>query len=421
MRRPAPRRGPLLVALLFGAAAAAFAQAPNVRDLAAKAFLSGDSLSEKFPPEARSGLSENDLAALGAADQVQAGSAGLDDAAFSAKVLGAADGLGIQDPAQRKAAVLRYSARRGGTKGVQGTASAADERAAVERAREANKRAVKIGANSFGPAGEAGGTGSGGPTGSPLRRGTMGTANEGVSGSGAIPDATGGRASAVAARIASLQGQAGVQRPAGFSLRPAPVPDVGAAAAGPAVKEDAASAAAAPAKKAPAAALDPDKFPAYGRRNAEKPLSGDDLARIEKTFNATIARLVREGKRSSGTGSFSGVVNNVQAMYGDKKERCYDQAEELLADLAKEFHANGGPRFVDPSGRWLFKMTTYTGEGHEADGHYWVTAISREPGDPTLVLDPWLGKITRSEDKNPIAIKPFLPYTMGLFMSKIMN
>ncbi|MBI3563748.1 MAG: hypothetical protein HY079_00970 [Elusimicrobia bacterium] len=164
--------------------------------------------------------------------------------------------------------------------------------------------------------------------------------------------------------------------------------------------------------------LRPENFNVPYKQDPAKPQSTSDIARIEKTFRATIARLVREGRRLEGTGN--GVMNNIWVTFRAKDgARCYEQSEALLADLAKEFNSpNGVGEFVEPRGRWHFKMTTYFGEGHEANGHYWVTATSREPGDPTLILDPWKGEIEKVAEKKPIVTKGYASYWFGYVMDK---
>lgn len=136
----------------------------------------------------------------------------------------------------------------------------------------------------------------------------------------------------------------------------------------------------------------------------------DDLRAV---FDATVARLVREGKRRPGKGGVSGVINNMGAAFGPgvKYVRCYDQAEELLGDLDKSVSSKSG---------WTFRMTTYTGEGHEANGHYWVTAVSKKKEQRSLIMDAWLGEIRADASKNPVVIKPFLPWAMGAAMDKIL-
>ena len=127
---------------------------------------------------------------------------------------------------------------------------------------------------------------------------------------------------------------------------------------------------------------------------------------MREIFDVTVARLVREGKRRAGTGSVSGIINNVGAYYGPGVNyiRCYDQAEELLMDLNNQ---------VPPKSGWTFRQSTYTGEGHEANGHYWVTAVSSDPRQPSLIMDPWAGEIRTDPSKNPIVIKPFFPWAAG--------
>lgn len=142
------------------------------------------------------------------------------------------------------------------------------------------------------------------------------------------------------------------------------------------------------------------------------PAEDSSDAKPRAVFAATVARLEREGKRRPGKGGMNGLVNNVKASLapGSTYIRCYDQAEELLGDLDKA---------ISPKSGWTFRMTTYTGEGHEANGHYWVTGVSKNKDTPSLIMDPWLGEIRTDPSKNPIAIKPFFPWLMGATMDKI--
>jgi hypothetical protein len=152
--------------------------------------------------------------------------------------------------------------------------------------------------------------------------------------------------------------------------------------------------------------------------------SEDEISVMKKTFDATVARLVSEGKRTPGSSRQAALWNDIRAAHGGPNLLCYDQAHELLRDLAQAFgsrYDSGLSKenlyFYDSTGKWKFVFTTYTGEGHEADGHYWVTAISRVPADDTVVMDPWVGKFERTREKNPIAIKGFTAYWLGRALS----
>ncbi len=164
----------------------------------------------------------------------------------------------------------------------------------------------------------------------------------------------------------------------------------------------------------PAAGAGVSVKPAFARS------SEDEIALMRKTFDATVARLVKEGKRTPGNWTGAAIWNDLRSAHGGANLLCYDQAHELLHDLAKAFGSSYDSSvakdqlyFYDSTGKWRFVFTTYTGEGHEADGHYWVTAISRVPADDTVIMDPWVGKFERTREKNPIAIKGFLPYWYG--------
>jgi hypothetical protein len=199
--------------MLLAAPAAAHAQGLDPRAVASKAFLSGEALSEKLPASARAGLPPDFLATLGDAEQVQNGPGGLDAAAYSAKVLSAADRLGIKDEASRKAAVLLYSSRRPGANKGGARGPDADEKAALEQARTANARASRVGRGSLGTTPESDGITAGG----------LG-----------VPGTAPGQSASAAARIAALQGQKEVQMPGSFNLRPAIVPAPRGAPASPA-------------------------------------------------------------------------------------------------------------------------------------------------------------------------------------------
>jgi len=143
----------------------------------------------------------------------------------------------------------------------------------------------------------------------------------------------------------------------------------------------------------------------------------DGSAKVRDTFYETVARLVKEGKRGAGTGSTNGIMNNMNAslLPGSKRLRCFDQAEELIGDLNNKVGQGGGKK-----GGWTFRMATYTGEGHEANGHYWVNAVNSDPKVKTMLLDPWAGTIAYDNSKDPVVIKPFLPWLMGAGMDKVM-
>lgn len=411
---------PLRAALLTSSFFFAFASASRAEEApvdpfvaVARAYVKGDAVRQALPP----GAGDEKLSKIvAAAEIVQSGGTDeQDDADFKKAALASADALKVTDPGERDSLFTIYRKRRAA--GLRAASGIAPGEESALRRMDGLKKNVSGKKNPFATR-DPGAGGVGGADGGRTLASTPPTP-----GGGTTPSPTPNSVDAV---IAAAKETPGSQAPKGFSLRPAAVPSLGANPDG----SPAAVSPSAPLTPTPpeppvlprgSKLLDPDKFPAYGQQKEGRPTSDADIARIERTFHATVARLVKEGKRASGSGAVSGVINNMQAIYSGKKERCYDQAEELLGDLAKEFGANPGPQFVEPRGRWLFKMTTYTGEGHEANGHYWVTAISREPGDPTLVLDPWKDTIVRSSDKNPIAVKPFLPYAMGFYMSKILD
>ncbi len=139
----------------------------------------------------------------------------------------------------------------------------------------------------------------------------------------------------------------------------------------------------------------------------------DGSKKIEAVFHETVARLVREGKRGAGKGTANGVMNNARAVWDSKRLRCYDQAEELQGDLEKKVGSgkNG----------WTYKMTTYTGEGHEANGHWWINAVNKNPKVKTMLLDPWSGEIKYDDSKEPVVIKGYFGWYFGAVMDKIMN
>lgn len=155
-----------------------------------------------------------------------------------------------------------------------------------------------------------------------------------------------------------------------------------------------------------------------GRSGVLEAPDKNDAAHLERVLDGTVARKVAEGKRLPGRGSIPSILNSAYGIWnGGKTDRCYDLAESLMADIAKSYGKEvSGNKFTDPSGRWQFKIDTYYGEGHEASGHYWVTAVSNNPGDPTLVLDPSLGIVTAYKEKNPVLKKGFLLYTEGYFI-----
>jgi|GEM_PF-4311994 len=168
------------------------------------------------------------------------------------------------------------------------------------------------------------------------------------------------------------------------------------------------------------AAAPPATPPASGAKPSFARSSEDEIAMMRATFDATVARLVAAGLRTPGEGETPAIWNDFRADHGGKNLKCYDQAHELLRDLARAFGSTYDEHrptdqlyFYDSSGKWKFVFTTYTGEGCDADGHYWVTAISRLPADDTVVMDPWRDSFTRTKEKNPIAIKPFFSYWVG--------
>jgi hypothetical protein len=169
-------------------------------------------------------------------------------------------------------------------------------------------------------------------------------------------------------------------------------------------------------RKPLATTISADAPPELGPGSSSAPKN--DAAHLEKVLNGTVERLVKEGKRLPGTGSIPSILNSAYGIWnGGKTERCYEQAESLMGDVAKSYGKQSfGDKFTDPSGRWSFKIDTYYGEGHEASGHYWVTAVSKDPNDPTLVMDPSLGKVISYKEKNPVLKKGFLVYTEGYFI-----
>jgi hypothetical protein len=115
---------------------------------------------------------------------------------------------------------------------------------------------------------------------------------------------------------------------------------------------------------------------------------------IEDVFQSTIDSLEAEGKRFPANGRVAALANNFFSkdgftsthdfLFGDNGkdyglgpyERCYDQADRLLANLQKNENL---------SGKWDFYIA-------ESPGHYWVQGESIGLKNPVQVkLDPWLG------------------------------
>lgn len=138
--------------------------------------------------------------------------------------------------------------------------------------------------------------------------------------------------------------------------------------------------------------------------------------KMERAFQASVKRMTDQGLRS-GDGEMGGVANNMKAslMPGSKNLRCYDQAEQLVGDLEKA----GIGSTSDPKAKYKLVMRSYTGEGHEANGHWWVEAVPKDPKDQTIVMDPWKNSIktlpvgTRTET----VIKSYPSYLMGWWMN----
>lgn len=129
-----------------------------------------------------------------------------------------------------------------------------------------------------------------------------------------------------------------------------------------------------------------------------------DADRIGTIYRGTVDRMTREGLRS-GSGEWGGIANNMKAslLPGSRNVRCYDQAELLQTELNK----------TELAKRWTFNLRTYTGEGHEANGHWWIEAIPKERTAKTIVMDPWKDEIREIDARTETAIKPFGSWAIG--------
>ncbi|RCK81625.1 MAG: hypothetical protein OZSIB_0759 [Candidatus Ozemobacter sibiricus] len=131
--------------------------------------------------------------------------------------------------------------------------------------------------------------------------------------------------------------------------------------------------------------------PRAGQPALPPPLAQD----IKNAMQEVIDRLVREGKRLPGQGVVKGVFNNALG-----NNRCFEQAEILQKELQDRF-GEGGRR------GYSFRIGTYAGEGHEANGHYWGNAIPADRSPTILILGPWANTVTTAPNygANPVVIK----------------
>lgn len=141
-----------------------------------------------------------------------------------------------------------------------------------------------------------------------------------------------------------------------------------------------------------------------------------DREKMERAFQASVKRMTDQGLRS-GDGELGGVANNMKASLvpGSKNLRCYDQAEQLVGDLEK----SGLGSASDPKAKYKLVMRSYTGEGHEANGHWWVEAVPKDPKDQTIVMDPWKNSIKTLPvgQRTETVIKSYPSYLMGWWMN----
>ncbi|WP_194867185.1 RHS repeat-associated core domain-containing protein [Pseudoalteromonas sp. PPB1] len=117
-------------------------------------------------------------------------------------------------------------------------------------------------------------------------------------------------------------------------------------------------------------------------------LSPEDVSRIYQAFDNKVQSMTQSGQRTS-PGSWNNFNRSLSDISGGKLgndyKGCYEQANAMIKKLR-------GGKYDD---KWKFKLTgsdLYSFQpGYTLPNlaHWWVTAISDNPNDPVLTLDPW--------------------------------
>ena len=108
-------------------------------------------------------------------------------------------------------------------------------------------------------------------------------------------------------------------------------------------------------------------------------LSFSDVIKIHLSYQDTMRKMNKNGKRRKGSGYINGVINNIQKTYGNESityEECYGQAELVLMALRK----------LSLDDQWEFNMI-------HGFGHYWAEVISSNPEDPIIKIDSWIDAV----------------------------
>jgi RHS repeat-associated protein len=116
-------------------------------------------------------------------------------------------------------------------------------------------------------------------------------------------------------------------------------------------------------------------------------LSPADVTKIKTTFAKVVADLIAQGKRHPANQYTNNVVSIINFItlgtVGTPYLGCGEQASELWVVLT------GG----DYDDKWTFEY----GRRYLPLPHQWLRAVSSNPSDPVLVLDPWKNQITEQK------------------------
>ena len=102
-------------------------------------------------------------------------------------------------------------------------------------------------------------------------------------------------------------------------------------------------------------------------------LSAKDIEKMIDIMHNYVNDLVRRGLRRPGKGTWNGLWNNFSSTFGSSYLGCIDQTKGLI-DILDNIPFEDEWKFYDSKPNWW---------------HHRVKAISSNPDDPIIYLDPW--------------------------------